>query len=307
MATCPLCRQPADSWTPHGPSGGIRAATGYECEYCGRFIYSSIMSATKLEDWERWRLSAAVRSATDRGELTEIMSSDYLALIDANPEPSVPEQLDLTLRLIAMRGGPGKAPAFLTARFYPYVGASGPEGMAMILSAIEKEGLATQGTERRENGELGPHFKLEMRGYERLRAASRAARGATGWKRVDDSLKSAETAINTAETELDFQGVGHKCRETIVSLAQAVFDAEKHPILDGAQVSPTDAKRMLEAYVAVQLADHDKARSLVRSAETFTSNVTHKRSADFRSAALCLEATRSLVEMVAILEGRRDP
>jgi hypothetical protein len=55
--------------------------------------------------------------------------------------------------------------------------------------------------------------------------------------------------LETATTEEQFQAVGLLCRETLVSLAQAVYDAQLHPNLDGVTPSDADAKRMLEAYM----------------------------------------------------------
>ncbi len=42
---------------------------------------------------------------------------------------------------------------------------------------------------------------------------------------------------------------------SLISLGQSVFDPARHPSLDGASISSTDAKRMLEAYIAVEIAD----------------------------------------------------
>jgi hypothetical protein len=42
--------------------------------------------------------------------------------------------------------------------------------------------------------------------------------------------------------------------EALISVAQAVYVAERHPTLDGVAASNTDAKRMLEALIAVEFA-----------------------------------------------------
>jgi hypothetical protein len=36
-------------------------------------------------------------------------------------------------------------------------------------------------------------------------------------------------------------------------------------------------------------------------------HLQHKRTASFRDAALCSEATTSVVNLIAIIAGRRDP
>ena len=61
------------------------------------------------------------------------------------------------------------------------------------------------------------------------------------------------TRLAAAKTEEQFQSVGLLGRELLISTAQQVFNSEKHPTSDGVAASPTDAKRMLDAYIAVEL------------------------------------------------------
>jgi AbiJ N-terminal domain 3 len=72
----------------------------------------------------------------------------------------------------------------------------------------------------------------------------------TGWIRVDRNVTEVRKRLETATMEEQFQAVGLLCRETLISLAQAVYDAQLHPTLDGVTPSDTDAKRRLEAYIA---------------------------------------------------------
>lgn len=134
------------------------------------------------------------------------------------------------------------------------------------------------------------------------------AREPTGWERVDRTLDKARVRLGGAAKEEDSQGLGLLCREVLISLAQAVFDAARHPILDGAKASETDAKRMLEAYFAAELAggELEATRKHARAALDLAVALQHKRTADFRFAALCLEATSSVVNIVAIVSGRRS-
>jgi hypothetical protein len=125
---------------------------------------------------------------------------------------------------------------------------------------------------------------------------------------VDRTVDKARARLDGAAKEEDFQGVGLFCREVLISLAQSVFDAGRHKILDGVKASDTDAKRMLEAYLAAELAggDHEATRKHARAALDLAVALQHKRTANFRMAALCLEATASVVNIVAIVSGRRD-
>lgn len=130
-----------------------------------------------------------------------------------------------------------------------------------------------------------------------------------GWARIDRAMRKAFDALEFGQHEEDFQSVGLYCREAIISLGREVFDPAKHPTLDGVVASPTDAKRMLEAYLAVTLqgASNDATRRHARACVDLANDVQHKRTATYRAAALCAEATRSVVTLISILEGRRDP
>jgi len=131
----------------------------------------------------------------------------------------------------------------------------------------------------------------------------------TGWTRVDRIVEKITQALQTAADEEDFQAVGLWCREAVISLAQAVYDPELHPSVDGTDPSKTDAKRMIENYIAAELAggSNEELRSYSKSAHKLASALQHRRNAYFREAALCVEATRSIINIIAIVSGRRDP
>jgi hypothetical protein len=109
--------------------------------------------------------------------------------------------------------------------------------------------------------------------------------------------------------EEQFQAVGLLCRETLISLGQAVYDAELHRTPDGVAPSDTDAKRMLEAYIAAAFAGsaHEHTRKYARAAYDLAAHLQHRRTASFREAAACTEATTSIVNLIAIMAGLRDP
>ena len=131
----------------------------------------------------------------------------------------------------------------------------------------------------------------------------------TGWAKVDRTVTEIRQRLEQATTEEQFQAVGTLCREALISLAQAVFDSTKHPTLDGVKASPTDFKRMIEAYIAVELggASNEAPRRHARAAFDLANELQHKRTANFRLAALCAEATASVINLVAIVSGQRDP
>jgi hypothetical protein len=130
----------------------------------------------------------------------------------------------------------------------------------------------------------------------RVGLASTAAltRSGAGWKQ--------------AETEEQFQAVGLLCREVLISVAQVVYDPRRHPSEDGVTPSETDAKRMLDGFIAVELpgGSNEGARRHARAALSLANDLQHHRTADYREAALCAEATISVVNIAAIISGRRD-
>jgi hypothetical protein len=83
----------------------------------------------------------------------------------------------------------------------------------------------------------------------------------TCWARVDRTVTEIRQRLETASTEEQFQAVGTLCRDALISLGQAVFDPTRHPTLDGVKASPTDFKRMIEAYIAVELGGESKEAS----------------------------------------------
>ncbi len=130
----------------------------------------------------------------------------------------------------------------------------------------------------------------------------------TGWPRVDRQIDEIRLRLREATTEEQFQSVGHLCREVLISVAQAVYDRRRYPTLDGVEPSTTDAKRMLEAFISVELAggDNANARKHAKAAFDLANELQHRRTATFRDAALCTEAALSVVRIVAILSGRRE-
>jgi len=65
----------------------------------------------------------------------------------------------------------------------------------------------------------------------------------TDWERIERSINEIRLRLNEAKTEEQFQVVGLLSRETVITLAQAVYIKEKHPILDGKEISKTDDKK----------------------------------------------------------------
>lgn len=131
----------------------------------------------------------------------------------------------------------------------------------------------------------------------------------TGWTRVDRGIEKMREALERAEHEEDYQAVGLLGREVLISLAQAAYDCARHPPLDEVKPSATDVKRILDAIIAVELAGaaNKLARKHAASTVDLANELTHKRTAGFRLAALCAEAVSSACNQIAIVCGMRDP
>lgn len=131
----------------------------------------------------------------------------------------------------------------------------------------------------------------------------------TGWARVDRTLGEMRRLLEQARTEEQCQAVGLYCRELLISVAQAVFEPDRHPTIDGVRASETDAKRMLDAYVAGELAGgaNEVVRRYARAAFELANELQHRRTASFRQAAMCAQASAAVVNLMAVVSGRRDP
>ncbi len=129
----------------------------------------------------------------------------------------------------------------------------------------------------------------------------------TGWTRVDRNLDGIRQQLETSTTEEAFQAIGLRCREALISLGEAVFDPSKHVSTDGIAPSATDGFRMIEAFIAFELAgsSNETIRSHLKTSLRLANELQHRRTASLRDAMLCGEATRSVVNFVAIIANRR--
>jgi hypothetical protein len=120
----------------------------------------------------------------------------------------------------------------------------------------------------------------------------------TGWQKVDRQLQEMRLRLDTAESEEQYQAVGLLCREALISVAQEVYDPARHRSSDGTTPSDTDAKRMFDSIFDADLkgTTNEEARAHAKAAVRLALALQHKRTADFRTAAvLCgiLDASKS--------------
>lgn len=130
----------------------------------------------------------------------------------------------------------------------------------------------------------------------------------TGWERVDRVVSEIRKRMSEAKTEEQFQAVGLLSRETIISLAQEVYDSEIHISTDGVNPSKTDAKRMLDAFLSHELEGSSNAayRRYAKSALDLANDLTHRRSASIHEASICIVAVISLVNIVKVITNKSN-
>ncbi len=127
----------------------------------------------------------------------------------------------------------------------------------------------------------------------------------TGWNRIDRSILEMRKRIKEAVNEEQFQAIGLLARETIISLAQQVFDKDRHKTTDEVKPSETDANRMLEAYINTEISGgaNEVLRRYTKSALALANYVTHKRTANIDDASICLISVISLVNIIKVVDN----
>ena len=121
----------------------------------------------------------------------------------------------------------------------------------------------------------------------------------TGWERVDRILSQLPIAIEQSKNEEDFQAIGHKCREVMISAAQHVYRDSMEIHLD-TKPSTADSKRMFEGFLIEYLRGESSklARKVCKSAVDLANELTHRRSASRFDACICFESTRAAIAIV---------
>lgn len=126
------------------------------------------------------------------------------------------------------------------------------------------------------------------------------------WQRIERSINEIRRRQTEAQSEEQFQSIGLLCRETIISLAQVVFDKSLHQSPDGTVIGETDAKRMLESYIQTECTGSSGTtlRKYMRSTIDLANELTHKRSATQKDVSICVIATITLVNLIGIIAGK---
>lgn len=125
----------------------------------------------------------------------------------------------------------------------------------------------------------------------------------TGWERVDRAIYEMKSRLASAITEEQFQAIGMLGRETIITVAQQVFDRGVHTTEDGVDPSDTDAKRMLDAFLGYELSgeSNERTRKFAKSAVDMANHLTHDRMATKRDASMCLVSVTAVASLLKLI------
>ncbi|OQC00248.1 MAG: hypothetical protein BWX78_01321 [Firmicutes bacterium ADurb.Bin099] len=129
----------------------------------------------------------------------------------------------------------------------------------------------------------------------------------TGWDRIDRKVYKMRKDLLSAHDEEDFQKIGLLGRETLISLAQEVYDSTLHKTEDGVQPSEADSKRMLDAYLNYELKGdtNERIRKFAKAAIDLANNVVHDRTASRKEASVCLISVTSVVSIIKVLQDSK--
>lgn len=207
-------------------------------------------------------------------------------------------------RFNLMRGPDADFVKFLCEMVHPVVRSDSTEITAIVgkLNSV----LTRDGWELFEQGQISDR---PVYGARKIGQRIEIFELPTGWPLVDRQMAEVRLRLHVGEHEEEFQAVGLLCREALISVAQAVYSEQRYPPPDGVEPSATDAKRMLDAFLAVELAgqSNNEARHHAKAALALALSLQHSRTADFRTAAICAEATASVINLVGVLSGARVP
>jgi hypothetical protein len=205
-------------------------------------------------------------------------------------------------RFHLLRGSDDAFLRFLCESLHPVVRPSGDEVSKLL--KVYNDALGKDNWQITKIGEISdrPTFAAQ-----KLGGRIELFEEPTGWRKVDRQIQEVRLRLDTANSEEQYQTVGLLCREVLISVAQEVYCPDKHPTVDGIRSADTDARRMLDAIFEAELrgSTNEEARAHAKAAVRLALALQHKRTADFKTAALCAEGTWSVVNMLAVITRRR--
>jgi hypothetical protein len=123
----------------------------------------------------------------------------------------------------------------------------------------------------------------------------------TGFTKVDRMVEKIKELFEKAEHEEDFQTLGIYCRQLFVDIALIVYKDEMNT--NENNISKADSFKMIEAFINFTLKgeSNETLRRFAKSAHALANELTHKQKIDRKTAALCFQATMTLLNIINIL------
>jgi hypothetical protein len=120
----------------------------------------------------------------------------------------------------------------------------------------------------------------------------------TGWERVDDQIVQLRQRYLVALTVEDFQAIGLLCRDVFVSLAEAIFEPDRHS--RAGEEPPTALRDQLFAVIEHEApgAANRELRALLKASIDYANKVQHDRAATRDQARVVAEATIAAINVI---------
>lgn len=121
------------------------------------------------------------------------------------------------------------------------------------------------------------------------------------WVDVNEAVKKILIDATTIDNRLDYNQVGVAARELYIMLAKKVFDKSIHTSPHGKEISDSDAKAMLEAFLVYNKIQNDELKKYSLDAVKLAETVTHMKTTDKKRLNALVIAVISVVGIVSII------
>jgi len=129
------------------------------------------------------------------------------------------------------------------------------------------------------------------------------AAGDPRWEKVNRHIQEMRFILRTAVAEGDYHNIVLISLDTFDSLAEAAFDPDQNPTINGKSLSEMDAATKIKSLLEKELKGETNKETLGYTKAALKLAVSLQKTSNFdhRTAAICVEATASLVKLVSIL------
>lgn len=128
------------------------------------------------------------------------------------------------------------------------------------------------------------------------------------WEDIERRMVKIKQAVAIASDIEDYQSVGLRCREIIISIAKTVYNPTIHGERsdDGSVIGECDAVRQLSNYFMTTLKgkENEELRAYAKATNKMANALTHRNTSTKTEMLLCVNATVALINFVGILEGK---